>query len=136
MKRLRYPRGASRWFFIAGVFPAVATALAVFSGRAAGDAAPFTPSGAVPIMLAAQLLTGAVGEELGWRGFLLPRLGIRFGEMGAAWVMAILWSLWHVPAFFFPGMPHQMMPPASGLLSIAFFGVFLAFVFNRTGGSV
>jgi hypothetical protein len=56
--------------------------------------------------------------------------------MTAAWVMAILWSLWHVAAFFVPGMPHQIMPPLSTLLFIALFGVFLAFVFNRSGESV
>ena len=49
---------------------------------------------------------------------------------------AILWSLWHVAAFFVPGMPHQIMPPLSTLLFVALFGVFLAFVFNRAGESV
>jgi hypothetical protein len=116
--------------------PALATAIAVFSARAAGDGGPFIPSAAILVMLVLQLVTGAVGEELGWRGFLLPRLGKRFGEMTAAWVMAILWSLWHVAAFFFPGTPHQIMPPISTLLFIALFGVFLAFVFNRAGESV
>ena len=75
------------------------------------------------------------------RGAWLARLpaaspGKRFGEMTAAWVMAILWSLWHVAAFFVPGMPHQIMPPLSTLLFVALFGVFLAFVFNRAGESV
>ena len=50
--------------------------------------------------------------------------------------MALLWSLWHVPAYFTPGMPHQLMPMLPSLLSVAFFGVFLAFVFNRAGWSV
>jgi hypothetical protein len=50
-------------------------------------------------------------------------------------MMAAMWSLWHVPAFFTPGMPHRTMPLITTLLFIAFFGVFLAFVFNRTGQS-
>jgi len=87
-------------------------------------------------MIGVQLITGAVGEELGWRGFLLPRLGNRFGELKAAWTMGVLWSLWHVGAFFTPGMPHQMMPMFSTLTFIALFGVFLVFVFYRAGGSV
>ena len=134
--RLSYRRDSSGWLLLAGIVPALATTTAVFAARAAGEGAPFIPSAAIPVMFVIQLVTGAVGEELGWRGFMLPRLGGLAGEMGAAWVMAILWSLWHVAAFFFPGMPHQMMPPISGLLSIAFFGVFLAFLFNQTGGSV
>jgi membrane protease YdiL (CAAX protease family) len=114
----------------------LATAIAVFIARAAGDGSPFIPSAGIPAMFVVQLVTGAVGEELGWRGFLLPRLGKRCGEMTAAWVMAILWSLWHVAAFFVPGMPHQIMPPLSTLLFVTLFGVFLAFVFNRAGESV
>jgi CAAX protease family protein len=134
---LTYRRGSARWLILAGIVPALATASAVFIARAAGDGVPFIPSAAILPMLILQLLTGAVGEELGWRGFLLPRLGKQFGDMAAAWVMAILWSLWHVAAFFFPGTPHnQLMPPIPTLLSIALFGVFLAFVFHRTGESV
>jgi membrane protease YdiL (CAAX protease family) len=134
--RLSYQRGSGRWLLLAGIAPLLATAIAVFTARAAGDGRPFIPSAAIPGMIVIQLLTGAVGEELGWRGFLLPRLGKRFGEMTAGWVMALLWSLWHVAAFFVPGMPHQIMPLLSTLLFIVLFGVFLAFVFNRTGESV
>jgi membrane protease YdiL (CAAX protease family) len=134
--RLSYRRGSGRWLLLAGIAPPLATVIAVFTARAAGDPSPFIPPAAIPAMFVVQLVTGAVGEELGWRGFLLPRLGKRFGEITAAWVMATLWSLWHVAAFFVPGMPHQIMPPLSSLLFVALFGIFLAFVFNRAGESV
>lgn len=134
--RLRYNAGSLRWLPVAAILPAAATGLAVFAARAAGDVAPFTPAGAIPLAIGMQLITGAVGEELGWRGFLLPRLGNRFGPAVAAWVMGALWSLWHVPAWFNPSLPHQTMPMVPALTFIAAFGVFLAFVFNRAGGSV
>ena len=135
--RLRFGHGSGRWFAVGTAFPLVATALAVWSARAAGDPGPFTPSSAIPMMVIFQLMTGAVGEELGWRGFLLPRLGKRFGVMTAAWLMAILWSLWHIAGFFFPGTPHyQLIPIVPFLLLIVFFGFYLAFIFNRTGDSV
>lgn len=134
--RLSYGRGSARWLVLAGGIPMLAHFVAVVSARAAGEGAPFIPTTALPMMIGLQLVTGAVGEELGWRGFLLPRLGERFGEIGAAWTMALLWSLWHVPAYFTPGMPHQLMPMVPSLLSVAFFGVFLAFVFIRAGQSV
>jgi membrane protease YdiL (CAAX protease family) len=122
---------------LAGIGPALATLIAVVVARAAGDGAPFIPSAAVLPVVIVQLATGAVGEEFGWRGFLLSRLVERCREMTAAWVMAILWSLWHVAAFFFPGTPHHdLMPPIPALLFTALFGVFLAFVFYRTGQSV
>jgi uncharacterized protein len=134
--RMRVRRGSAKWLGVAAIVPVVAVTLAVFAAQRAGDGAPWTPAAALPLMIGVQMITGAVGEELGWRGFLLPRLGKRFGEIRAAWVMGILWSMWHVPAFFTPGLPHQTMPIVSTLLFIVLFGVFLAFVFNRTGASV
>ena len=133
---LSYNAGSHQWFLVAAIFPATAIGLAVFAARAAGEAAPFTPAGAIPLSIGMQLITGAVGEEFGWRGFLLPRLGRRFGPAAAAWVMGILWSLWHVPAWFNPSLPHQTMPMVPALTFIAGFGVFLAFVFTRAGGSI
>ena len=88
------------------------------------------------MMIGIQAITGAVGEEFGWRGFLVSRLEKAMGFTAAAWIMGGLWSLWHLPVFFDPSMPHYSMPKAVTLPFIAFFGVFLALVFNRSGGSV
>jgi len=135
--RLRVGRGFGRWMFIAMVVPPLITATAVWSGRAVGDAAPLIPSSAILMMVIFQLITGALGEELGWRGFLLPRLGTRMGATAAAWLMAVLWSAWHIPAFFFPGTPqHALIPPVPFLMFIALFGFCLAFLFRRAGGSI
>ena len=44
-------------------------------------------------------LFGAVvllGEEIGWRGFMLPRLLQRFGWRSASLVAGMLWALWHL----------------------------------------
>lgn len=49
-----------------------------------------------------------LGEEIGWRGFLLPRLMV-LGKPGAYTALAILWGLWHAPliqaGFNYPGYP-------------------------------
>ena len=39
----------------------------------------------------------ALGEELGWRGFLFPRLQQRFGFHGACLISGLVWAVWHVP---------------------------------------
>jgi uncharacterized protein len=135
-ERLKYRRGATPWLALAATTPAVATAFAVVAARLAGDGAPFTPSQAVPFAIGLQIITGAVGEEFGWRGFLLPRLRKHYGPVMAAWVMGSLWSLWHVPAWFVPWLPHRTFPIASTLIFTACFGVFMAFVFYRVGESV
>lgn len=39
----------------------------------------------------------ALGEELGWRGFLVPRLVPRFGLVGTSLITGGLWAAWHYP---------------------------------------
>ena len=38
-----------------------------------------------------------LGEELGWRGFLFPRLQQRFGFHGACLISGSIWAVWHYP---------------------------------------
>ena len=134
--RLTYRRGAARWMLLAVVVPLLAVAGAVASARAAGAEAPFIASSALPQVIGLQIVTGAVGEELGWRGFLLSRLGPRAGSLTAAWIMGLLWALWHVPAFFDQNGPQQFWPMALVLPFIVFFGVFMGIVFDRAGGTI
>src|SRR5258705_8026729 len=134
--RLSYHDGLARWLILAATIPIVVAMVAIVSARAAGDIAPFISPSAVLPAVGVQIITGAVGEELGWRGYLLPRVGRRFGALAAAIVMASTWAVWHVPAFFTPGMLHQLIPMPSFLLTVASFGVFLAFVFNKGEESV
>ncbi|HTC95452.1 MAG TPA: type II CAAX endopeptidase family protein [Terriglobales bacterium] len=40
---------------------------------------------------------GPLGEEAGWRGFLLPRLLEKYSPLTASLILGLIWSLWHVP---------------------------------------
>lgn len=52
------------------------------------------PDASRPLII---LLFVALGEEPGWRGFLLPHLAQRFGALRGSAVLAAIWSLWHLP---------------------------------------
>jgi membrane protease YdiL (CAAX protease family) len=132
----RRPAGNKLWYLISILVPIASVVVAILIARYLHSGAPFIPLAALPLTLALQIFTGAMGEELGWRGFLLSRLENKVSPQIAAALMGIAWALWHLPSFFFPGMPQQHMPPAAFLLMVAAFGVFLALLFNRTRGSL
>lgn len=46
-------------------------------------------------------LITALGEEIGWRGFMLPAFVQRLGDKGALAAVSIFWCLWHFPLLIF-----------------------------------
>jgi membrane protease YdiL (CAAX protease family) len=81
------------------------------------------------------VLIPAFAEELAWRGYALPRLMTGVSPLVAALVLALPWTLIHVPL----QLPGQFNDGLSfwGLgLSIFSYSVLLTWVYVRTGGSV
>ncbi len=66
---------------------------------------------------------GPLNEELGWRGFLLPRLLERFSPLAATLCLAPLWAVWHLPLWALKDSGHHLWP----------FGLFLALIVPVTG---
>jgi membrane protease YdiL (CAAX protease family) len=68
----------------------------------------------------------ALGEELGWRGFLLPHL-MPLGQWKAILISGVIWGLWHAPAVVqglnYPGYP------VAGILMMIVFCVLLGMIF-------
>lgn len=96
------------------------------------------PPMALPATLLVHLLTFAIGEETGWRGFALPRLQRDHTAMRATHLLAIGWILWHLPTFFenesFMDMP---VPQLFGWLMGLWMGaIFLTWLYNSSGGSL
>jgi membrane protease YdiL (CAAX protease family) len=80
-----------------------------------------------------------LGEELGWRGFALPRLQVQRTALGASIVLGLLWGVWHVPRWIWgtTASPTQLVPAlVLQVLGITGFAVLLTWVFNNTGGSL
>jgi membrane protease YdiL (CAAX protease family) len=50
------------------------------------------------------VLDAGLGEELGWRGFLLPRLQSRYNALVSSIIVGVVWGLWHLPLFMLEGM--------------------------------
>jgi membrane protease YdiL (CAAX protease family) len=109
-----------------------------------GSAGNFAPSGLLWWLLGPLISFpfGPLGEELGWRGFMLPRLQSRYNALVSSLVIGVVWTFWHTPLFWAPsGSPISGNP-----VTIAAIGWFLAsalslsilytWIYNNTKGSV
>jgi membrane protease YdiL (CAAX protease family) len=113
--------GAARYHWIALVLPLVYGGIAYGGASAAGLIEFATPASQAAIaerlglqnlapmlgFVAAILIIGSIGmvgsmstglgEEIGWRGFLTPRLTALSGFVVATLITGLIWSSWHIP---------------------------------------
>lgn len=102
----RWP--ATRWAVLGYVLPlayaTVAYGAVWLAGLGGVDLARFQRN---PLTFATlgflQSLVFATGEELGWRGFLVPALARTMSLGRTAAVSGAIWAAWHVPIILFAG---------------------------------
>jgi membrane protease YdiL (CAAX protease family) len=77
-----------------------------------------------------------VGEELGWRGYALPRLLENRSALSASLILGVLWVGWHVPTFILPGMPNVGNSIFAYSLWVISLTVLFTWISQHTRGSV
>ena len=97
-----------------------------------------TPMLGLPFVFVMITFVGALGEEVGWRGYALPNLQHRFSPLAATLVLAPLWFLWHVPQFFVIQSYREFEPVeyVGMLLGLTCGAVILTWIYNQSGGSL
>jgi len=143
-------RFSSRWALIALLLPQVMIVVALAINVVVFGAATPVVTIAVIGSLAREFvrvlfLGGPLEEELGWRGFALPRLQARRTAFEAALVLGLMWGLWHIPLYFVPGTGQYetVRDAASPAFAIGAFvvwtvglSILFTWLFNETGGSL
>jgi membrane protease YdiL (CAAX protease family) len=82
------------------------------------------------------LATYGFGEEVGWRGYLLPRLQRDRSAWSATIILWCAWAIWHIPSFFYL---HTAQSPAmliGFLVGVLAGAIFLTWLYNSSGGSI
>jgi len=103
LRRVFEWRVGARWYvFAVGYMPAIKLSVALVHRFASGGWPRFGQE-AWYLMVTAILFSTWVqaGEEIGWRGYALPRLSDRFGLAPASVTLGIIWASWHLPLFLF-----------------------------------
>src|SRR5215471_220556 len=129
-----------KWYAFAIGFIAAIKLTAALILRAATGAWPRFGQVAWYIMLAATIFStvigGQAGEEIGWRGYALPRLAQRFGLAGGSVLLGVIWATWHLPLFFIPGAELLGQSFPVYLLQVTALSVVFAWLYWRTEGSL
>lgn len=78
------------------------------------------------------MLTFGLGEESGWRGWLFPKFCENWSALRASIVVAVIWMLWHLPAFGFNPNYQQMGWGVIGWgISLAYGSVLLSWMYLK-----
>lgn len=129
---------ATRWYLFAIVYlPAIKLSVALVHRVITGSWPRF---GAEPwyIILVAIAISTPVqaGEEIGWRGYALPRLAGRIGFARASLLLGLVWSAWHLPIFFLPGADKYGQSFPVWTLQVVALSVAITWLFAHTNGSL
>jgi AcrR family transcriptional regulator len=89
-----------------------------------------------PLIILGALALGPLGEELGWRGFALPRLLDLMPALPASLLLGVVWWAWHLPAFWLGVPPFDTISSVPHLLSAVLMTIMMTGVYLRTGNSV
>jgi len=90
----------------------------------------------IPTFLLVLFLGGPLNEELGWRGFMLPRLLAERKPFAASLILGVIWAVWHLPLFWIAGASQEGIPVTWVLLQIMALSVIFTWVYRRTRGSL
>jgi membrane protease YdiL (CAAX protease family) len=134
---VRWRVGARWYLFAVSYMAAIKLAVALIYRLVTGGWTRFGQD-AWYVILAAILLSTPVqaGEEIGWRGYALPRLAGRVGLAKASILLGAVWACWHLPFFFIPGADKSGQSFPVYFLQVVALSVAAAWLYWRTERSL
>ena len=141
LRRLAEWRVPGRWYLFAlGYMIAIKLGVAIVHRLTTGAWPRFAEDALQYLFLgvAGSMVTfwGQTGEEIGWRGYALPRLAERMGLGGGSVLLGVVWAVWHLPLFFLPATTTTGQSFPLYLLQVTALSVAIAWLYARTGGSL
>jgi len=88
----------------------------------------------LPIFLANMFMN--VWEEIGWRGFALPKLQLRYTALVSSLIVGAMWGLWHLPLLVMKDYPMSTYLVVPFFIGATAASVLYAWIYNNTKGSL
>ena len=139
-----------QWYLIALLLPVLVTVLAISLNRLTGGATPdfsavVFPFGPAETPIWQKVLTlflvfilgfDGLGEELGWRGFALPRLLERYSPLISSLILGALWAVWHFPYALTEGTFLSAVPLHWFFINLLAVSIIYTWIFINANGSL
>ncbi len=147
LRRMALWRGRLSWVAVALLGPMALLAFAVAGASLIGGEkvtlsdlgrAREFPQFSVLGFFAYNVVSFGYGEEVGWRGFALPRLQAKHSACTSSLLLSLGWALWHAPLFLYrPGYVGMSSAGIAGwLFSLVTGAVLLTWLYNESRGSL
>ncbi len=142
--RLREWRVGIHWYLFVLLFPTILRLTAVGLDVLLGGTLPkfasadIVPEGIHPLLLLVPVFVGAlfqagIAEEIGWRGYALPKLQTRSNALVSSLILGLVWGLWH----FHPQNWSILAPIGFWYMFLIIpFTIIFTWVYNNTKGSL
>ncbi len=136
-KSIFHLRTPVHWYVLASTLPIIIALAAMAIHRVStGLDTSFYPNAAlvalVPVWLILGLATGPIQEELGWRGYALPRLLDRLSSLQASLLLGTVWAIWHLPLYAIKSEKLERAPLIIFLISVVALAVHYTWLWKKT----
>ncbi len=144
LRRFLIWRVGWKWYLAAlAIYPMVFLAAALLNSLITNQPLDFSQVFARQILPAKANLAALVlpffffdaltnGEEIGWRGYVLPRLQARRGALAASLSIGLIWGFWHLPKY----LDASFQVFALFMVKTMIDSVLYTWLYNNTGGSL
>jgi membrane protease YdiL (CAAX protease family) len=79
------------------------------------------------------IVIGGGQEELGWRGYLLPRLQEKYNAVVSSLIVGVIWSCWHLPFFYIPNSAFYGTPFIGYMIQLTSLSFIFTWLYNNSG---
>lgn len=148
--RLLRWRVGIQWYLIALFLPALITLLAITLNNLTGGITPDFSTAGFPfgpadtplwqkiliLFLIFTLGFDGLGEEIGWRGFALPKLLERYSPLISSLILGALWAVWHFPYALTEGTFLSQAPLHWFFINLLAVSIVYTWIFINTNGSL
>jgi len=126
-------RPALPWLLLALILPGLALTVPVLIARLVGYELPaFYPPKVLGAVVVALIIS--LGEEVGWRGYALPRLADTVGRVRGSLILGVIWAIWHIPMFIGLAVPLDTFPLMLGYFAAG--SIVFSWLYFRTACSL